>query len=84
MRIEGANIIPFTANNLNILVTAVVSQLPNVTAKDIVISQVCQQSPVPRDCLLSSSVRVPISFRPGMEGCKPGPSAHPGEGSQIQ
>ena len=41
LRIEGANIIPFTANNLNIFVTAVVSQLPNVTAKDIVISQVC-------------------------------------------
>jgi len=40
LRIEGANIIPFTANNLNIFVTAVVTQLPNVTAKDIVISQV--------------------------------------------
>ena len=49
MRLEGANIIPFTANNLNILVTAVVSQLPNVTAKDIVISQVRQQSSEPRD-----------------------------------
>ena len=49
MRIEGANVIPFTANNLNILVTAVVSQLPNVTAKDIVISQVCQKSSVPWD-----------------------------------
>ncbi len=40
LRVEGANIIPFTANNLNIFVTAVVTQLPNVTAKDIVISQV--------------------------------------------
>lgn len=40
LRVEGANIIPFTANNLNIFVTAVVTSLPNVTAKDIVISQV--------------------------------------------
>ena len=40
LRVEGANIIPFTANNLNIFVSAVVAQLPNVTAKDIVISQV--------------------------------------------
>ena len=37
---EGAYIIPFTANNLNIFVSAVVAQLPNVTARDIVISQV--------------------------------------------
>ena len=44
LRVEGANIIPFTANNLNIFVTAVVAQLPNVTAKDIVISQVCSLS----------------------------------------
>ena len=40
LRVEGANIIPFTANNLNIFVSAVVAQLPNVTARDIVISQV--------------------------------------------
>ena len=44
LRVEGANVIPFTANNLNIFVTAVVTQLPNVTAKDIVISQVCSPS----------------------------------------
>lgn len=44
LRVEGANIIPFTANNLNIFVTAVVAQLPNVTAKDIVISQVCSRN----------------------------------------
>ena len=40
LRMEGANLIPFTANNLNIFVSAVVAQLPNVTARDIVISQV--------------------------------------------
>ena len=44
LRVEGANIIPFTANNLNIFVTAVVTQLPNITARDIVISQVCSLS----------------------------------------
>lgn len=40
IRIEGAGVFPFTANNLNIFVTAVVSELPNVTANDIVINQV--------------------------------------------
>ncbi len=69
MRLEGANIIPFTANNLNILVTAVVSQLPNVTAKDIVISQVRQPSSEHWDSLnLFSSVRAPTSSRKGIGG----------------
>lgn len=31
---------PFTANNLNIFVSALVQSLPNVTASDIVINQV--------------------------------------------
>ena len=32
--------LPFTANSLNIFVTAVVSSLPNVTANDIIIGPV--------------------------------------------
>ena len=40
LRIEGANIFPFTANSLNIFVSALVDLLPNVTASDIVIGQV--------------------------------------------
>ena len=40
LRIEGGNIFPFTANNLNIFVSALVDLLPNITASDIVIGQV--------------------------------------------
>ena len=40
LRMEGANIMPFTANNLAIFVSALVASLPNVTASDIVIGQV--------------------------------------------
>ena len=40
LRIEGANVLPFTANSLNIFVTAVTSSLPNVTASDIIIGPV--------------------------------------------
>ncbi len=40
LRMEGANIMPFTANNLNIFVSALVASLPNITASDIVIGQV--------------------------------------------
>ncbi|BDA50936.1 probable serine/threonine-protein kinase DDB_G0267514 at C-terminar half [Coccomyxa sp. Obi] len=40
LRMEGANIMPFTANNLNIFVSALVDSLPNMTASDVVIGQV--------------------------------------------
>ena len=40
LRLEGANIIPFTANSLNIFVGALVDELPNVTASDLIIGQV--------------------------------------------
>jgi hypothetical protein len=40
LRVEGANIMPFTASNLNIFVSALVASLPNVTANDLVINQV--------------------------------------------
>lgn len=40
MRIEGPGVYPFTVNSLNIFVAAVVAELPNITASDIVIDQV--------------------------------------------
>ena len=37
---EGPGIYPFTANSLNIFVSAVFAELPNITASDIAIDQV--------------------------------------------
>ena len=66
LRIEGANIFPFTANSLNIFVSALVDLLPNVTASDIVIGQVRVSTSSQPKCWLQFTTALLFNHATGM------------------